>query len=132
MIPGLIAKLQISYGWTGYDRVEVFSSCSELSEYEAFLSGCDYGIEKIQDSGECIQYRLLSRNRETHTHEILAASLNSEDDVWDLESYIGEKEFGGIDRTGARTIGALFFKDHSKEQNDSEHVEGGKSSPATS
>ena len=111
MIPGLIAKSPISYGWTGYDRVEVFSSRSELSEYEAFFAGSAFGIEKIQDSGECIQYRLLSSSHQTHTHEILAASLNSEDDVWDLESYIGKKEFGGIDRNGARTNGALFLKE---------------------
>lgn len=132
MIPGLIAKSPISYGWAGYDRVEVFSSRSELSEYEASLSGCAYGIEKIQDSGECIQYRLLPSSLGTHTYEILAASLNSEDDVWDLESYVGEKEFDGIDRTEARTIGALFLKDRSKEQNESEQSESGKASPATS
>ena len=111
MIPGLISKSPISYGWSGYDVVEVFVSEAKLGDYEASLQALDLRIEKIQGEDGCLQYRLYRGADEVHAYEIIAAALDSEDDVYDIESYVGEKQFEGLDRTGARSIGALFVKE---------------------
>lgn len=132
MIPGLTSKSPITYGWSGYDLVEVFSSQSELSDYETFLTNLNFRIEKIQDCQECLQYRMFQGNRETHSYEIIAASLDYEDDVYDIESYVGESEFAGLDRSGAKTIGAFFHKTGTEANNESEQGDAGKPNPVAS
>ena len=111
MIPEAIWEAPLSYGWEGYASVIAFGSEAPLANYEAFYKSAGWVIEKVQDEPTCLQFQLHDPTSGARRFDVLAVDAGEEDDVLDLTSYVGEKEFPEHRISESRTIGALFERE---------------------